>query len=166
MAKQVIQVITILILAVVLFLASGCDGFDDPSTVEARNRIRRAQAQRIQTQNAIAEREAEQRLLFAAQRHEMAMDMQWVVLSVALAAGACAVLTYSGVGAYRIYTESKRRDCLARAQALKAEATLIRERRLRAEVSARLREIAAEGRAIPVEMGGITRREREPLEVS
>ena len=136
MAKQVIQAITILL--VVLFLASGCDWLDDPSTVEARNRIRRAQAQRIETQNATAEREAEQRLLFAAQKHEMVMNMKWVVLYVALAVGACVVLTYGGVGAHRIYTESKRRYCLARAQVLKAEAALIRERRLQAEVLARL----------------------------
>ena len=164
MAKQVIQVITILV--VVLFLASGCDWFDNPSTVEARNRIRRAQAQRIEIQNATVEREAEQRLLFAAQRHEMAMNMKWVVLFIALAVGACVALVYGGAGAHRIYAESKRHYSLARAQELKAEATLIRERRLKAEVSARLREIAAEGQAIPVEMGGITRREREPLEVS
>lgn len=136
MAKQVIQAITILL--VVLFLASGCDWLDDPSTVEARNRIRRAQAQRIETQNATAEREAEQRLLFAAQKHEMVMNMKWVVLYVALAVGACVVLTCGGVGAHRIYTESKRRYCLARAQVLKAEAALIRERRLQAEVLARL----------------------------
>ncbi len=148
MAKQVIQVITILVL--VLFLASGCDWFYDPSTVEARNRIRRAQAQRIETQNATVEREAEQRLLFAAQRHEMAMNMQWVVLYVALAVGTCVVLIYGGVGAHRIYTESKRRHCLARAQALKAEAALIRETRLKAEVLARL-------------MDKITPRERELL---
>jgi hypothetical protein len=158
MAKQVIQVITILV--VVLFLASGCDWFDNPSTVGARNRIRRAQAQRMEIQNAIAEREAEQRLLFAAQRHEMATNMKWVVLYVALAVGTCAVLTYGGVGAHRIYTESKRRHCLARAQALKAEAALIREGRLKAEVSARLREIAADGRALPTEVDGITHRER------
>ena len=124
----------------VLSLASGCDWFDDPSTVEARNRIRRAQAQRIETQSAIAEREAEQSLLFAAQRHEMTMTMQWVVLSVTLTVGACVALTYSGVGAHRIYTESKRRYCLARAQTLKAEAALTRERRLEAEVLVRLME--------------------------
>lgn len=148
MAKQVIKAITILL--VVLLLASGCDWFDDPSTVEARNRIRRAQAQRIETQSAIAEREAEQRLLFGAQMHEMAMNMQWVVLYVALATGACVVLTCGGIGAHRIYIESKRRHYLAKAQALKAEAALIRETRLKAEVLARL-------------MDKITPRERELL---
>jgi hypothetical protein len=158
MAKQVIRAVTIL--WIVLFLASGCDWFDDPSTVEARNRIRRAQAQKIEIQNATAERETEQRLLFAAQRHQMAMNMKWGVLYVALAVGACVVLTYGGVGAHRIYTESKRRYCLARAQALKAEAALVRERRLKAEVSARLREIAADGRPLPTEVDEITHRER------
>ena len=135
MAKQVIPTIT---LVAVLFLASGCDWLNDPSTVGARNRIRKAQAQRIETQNAIAEREAEQRLLLAAKRHQVAMNMKPVVLYVALAVGACVVLTYGGVGAHYIYTESKRRYCLARAQALQAEAALIRERRLQAEVLARL----------------------------
>jgi hypothetical protein len=157
MAKQVIPTIT---LVAVLFLASGCDWLNDPSTVEARNRIRKAQAQRIETQNAIAEREAEQRLLLAAKKHQVAMNMKPVVLYAALAVGTCVVLTYGGVGAHRIYTESKRRHCLARAQALKAEAALIRERRLKAEVSARLREIAADGRALPTEVDGITHRER------
>jgi hypothetical protein len=161
MAKQAIQAITVLLL--VLFLVSGCDCFYDPSTVEARNRIRRAQAQRIEIQNATVEREVEQRLLFAAQRHEMAMHMRWIVLYVVLAVGACAILAYGSVGAHRIYTESRRRYCLARAQALKAEVALIRERRLKAEVSARLRERAADGRALPVEGDGITHREREPL---
>lgn len=136
MAKKVIQAITVLL--VVLFLASGCDWFYDPSTVESRNRIRRAQAQRIETQNTTAEREAEQRLLFAAQRHQMATNMKWVVLYVALAAGAYVVLAYGSVGAHHIYIESKRRYCLAKAQALKAETALIRERRLQAEVLARL----------------------------
>jgi hypothetical protein len=157
MAKQVIKAI---ILVAVLFLASGCDWLNDPSTVEARNRIRKAQAQRMEIQNATAERETEQRLLFAAQRHQMAMSVKWVVSYVALAVGACIALTYGGVGAYRIYTESKRRYCLARAQAMKAEAALVRERRLKAEVSARLREIAADGRALPTEVDEITHRER------
>jgi hypothetical protein len=156
MTKQVIPTIT---LVAVLFLASGCDWLNDPSTVESRNRIRRAQAQRIETQNAIAEREAEQRLLLAAKRHQVAMNMKPVVLYAALAVGACIVLTYGSVGAHRIYTESKRRHCLARAQALKAEAALIRERRLRVGVSACLREIAADGRALTVEVDRITREE-------
>lgn len=161
MAKQIIQAITILV--VMLFLALGCDWFENPSTIEARNRIRKAQAQRIETQNAIAEREAEQHLLFAAQRHQMAMNMKWVVLYAALAVGACVVLTYGSVGAHRIYIESKRRHVLARAQALKAEAALIRERRLRAGVSACLREITADGRALTVEVDRITHEEGNSL---
>jgi hypothetical protein len=138
MAKRVIQAFAVL--SAVLLLASGCDWLDDPSTIEAKNRIRRAQAQRIETQNTIAAREAEQRLRIAAQKNELGTHIKKVVLYVVLATGACAALMYAGVGAHRIYTESQRRASVVRAQMLKAEATLIRERRLRAEVSARLRE--------------------------